>query len=101
MLLSPPSPDVCVPDSHGDSIDPMSRSMLFLRLCLPVFVPTNHYRHSESLSEWSTKRLARTSSGGGETVTVTNVAGAVLQSPPSLIDSFSESVILFLKIFKI
>ena len=49
--------------------------MLYQRRCLPVFVPTDHYRHAESLSGWLTKRLARTSSGGGETVTLANRDG--------------------------
>jgi hypothetical protein len=48
--------------------------MLFQR-CLPVLVPTDNYRLAERSSGWSTKRLARTSSGGGETVTLANGDG--------------------------
>ena len=39
------------------------------------FVPTDYYRHAESSSGCSTKRLARTCSGGGETVTLANGDG--------------------------
>ena len=60
----------CELDPPGDSNDLMYQIVTVSEIGgYQFFVPTDYYRHAESLSGCLTKRIARTYSGGGETVT--------------------------------